>query len=45
MSVSRETFTDRLSGLLVGDQYGGFWVDELDILPLLLTGVLRPAWL
>ena len=25
-------------GLLVGDQYGGFWVDELDILPLLLTG-------
>ena len=38
MSVSRETFTDRLSGLLVGDQYGGFWVDELDILPLLLTG-------
>jgi len=37
MSVSRETFSNKLKGLLCGPQYGGFLVDEVDLLPLLLV--------
>ena len=43
MSVSRETFTEKLRGLLGGEQHGGFWVDELDMLPLLLMGDAPPC--
>ena len=44
MSVSRETFAGNLKGLLRGRQFSGFYIDEIDILPLLLVGD-RPSCL
>ena len=37
MNVSRETLTGNLKSLLSGSHYGGFLIDEIDLLPLLLV--------